>query len=585
MGKEVRIIFVFALISILCLGFISAGLFDWAGDLFGKKQVGYAPKDFRTTSVEGVTTPTILSGNNTNVSCYYNSDCPSDSRNYCSGDSSCHENTYYACVSGECVESGGSGGCHPCAYGCSGPGVCNEDPGNNETNETECTADFECPSDTAHYCSGSDACSETTSYICYGGQCVESSVSAGCITCTYGCTSPGVCNSDPGNNESQCSVDDDCEPYSRNYCSGGNACTETIYYNCDDGECNEVGGSGGCHPCEYGCSGSGICNSDPGSNDTCTDSDGGLNYYVKGSVSKQGWETIEDFCVNSTKLSESFCNNDKNPAYVQYSCTNSCFYGACDTKVIHLRASSFMVTPTRALIGEPFKFTMIMENYGNVDLIITSGSTSEHIEGGSSSGGGGFAISPPVYLNYLPGNNTFEFNFSKTFYSPGTWIIDRAYFGEGIGGGFQDLNLEDNHAVFLVDVEEKPTVYCGDINNNENPDPDISDVTYLISYLYRDGPEPASMWSANVNGQGYVDMSDVTYLIQYLYMNGPALNCLEPLIFNETGSTPDVGASPSLSPDPKAYKAATKYVKNAEYDYKKRKGQLSIWARIRHIFV
>jgi|GEM_PF-3343122 len=62
---------------------------------------------------------------------------------------------------------------------------------------------------------------------------------------------------------------------------------------------------------------------------TCTDSDGGLNYYVKGNAIKEGWDEIQDFCVSSVKLSESICNNDGNPANVQYDCLNGCENGGC----------------------------------------------------------------------------------------------------------------------------------------------------------------------------------------------------------------------------------------------------------------
>jgi len=67
----------------------------------------------------------------------------------------------------------------------------------------------------------------------------------------------------------------------------------------------------------------------PGNNraNNCTDSDGGLNYYVRGIAT--GTETLEDFCVNSTKLSEAICNNDQREAFAQYNCPNGCSNGAC----------------------------------------------------------------------------------------------------------------------------------------------------------------------------------------------------------------------------------------------------------------
>ena len=67
----------------------------------------------------------------------------------------------------------------------------------------------------------------------------------------------------------------------------------------------------------------------------------------------------------------------------------------------------------------------------------------------------------------------------------------------------------------------------------------ILDVTYLISYLYKGGPQalPYKLCSADVNCDCQVNILDITYLINYLYKGGPApctmrqwlLNCGCPL--------------------------------------------------------
>ncbi len=64
---------------------------------------------------------------------------------------------------------------------------------------------------------------------------------------------------------------------------------------------------------------------------------------------------------------------------------------------------------------------------------------------------------------------------------------------------------------------------CGDANNNG--DVNILDVTFLISYLYKDGQAPDYMDACDVNDSGTVNILDVTYLISYLYKDGPELNC------------------------------------------------------------
>ena len=55
-----------------------------------------------------------------NVSCTRDSQCDSSSERYCSNDSrECTRTTSYRCTGGECVESGGGGGCSaPCPNGC-----------------------------------------------------------------------------------------------------------------------------------------------------------------------------------------------------------------------------------------------------------------------------------------------------------------------------------------------------------------------------------------------------------------------------------------------------------------------------------
>jgi len=53
----------------------------------------------------------------------------------------------------------------------------------------------------------------------------------------------------------------------------------------------------------------------------------------------------------------------------------------------------------------------------------------------------------------------------------------------------------------------------------------IFDITYLIAYLYLNGPRPLILESVDVNGDGEVDIFDVTYLVSYLYLDGPEPVC------------------------------------------------------------
>ncbi|MBU0958352.1 MAG: hypothetical protein KKB31_00260, partial [Nanoarchaeota archaeon] len=64
---------------------------------------------------------------------------------------------------------------------------------------------------------------------------------------------------------------------------------------------------------------------------------------------------------------------------------------------------------------------------------------------------------------------------------------------------------------------------CGDTQ----PDGavNIGDIVYLLNYIFKDGPEPYSMYAANVNGDDKVNVGDLVYLINYIFKGGAELNC------------------------------------------------------------
>jgi len=53
----------------------------------------------------------------------------------------------------------------------------------------------------------------------------------------------------------------------------------------------------------------------------------------------------------------------------------------------------------------------------------------------------------------------------------------------------------------------------------------VSDVVYLINYLFIDGPAPVPLAVGDVNCDGVVNVNDVVYLINYLFISGPAPCC------------------------------------------------------------
>jgi 4-amino-4-deoxy-L-arabinose transferase-like glycosyltransferase len=50
---------------------------------------------------------------------------------------------------------------------------------------------------------------------------------------------------------------------------------------------------------------------------------------------------------------------------------------------------------------------------------------------------------------------------------------------------------------------------------------DISDILFLLNYLFKNGPAPKPLQNANVNCDDTINIGDVVYLVNYVYKNGP----------------------------------------------------------------
>ncbi len=125
----------------------------------------------------------------------------------------------------------------------------------------------------------------------------------------------------------------------------------------------------------------------------------------------------------------------------------------------------------------------------------------------------------------------------QTLTMTATPIVTNAGFVDSLNGTGNYIFLPDNAQIGLVSqiriiatdpgglADTATTVIRvvaflrGDIDNNSRYT--MNDMAYLISYLFRQGPEPVTMVAADVDNDGSVNILDVTYLINFLYFNGP----------------------------------------------------------------
>ncbi len=79
---------------------------------------------------------------------------------------------------------------------------------------------------------------------------------------------------------------------------------------------------------------------------------------------------------------------------------------------------------------------------------------------------------------------------------------------------------------FTIYVAPTPVV-PGDVTFNGVVN--IVDLTFLVDYLFRYGPPPPVLNTADANGSCTIAVDDMTYLVDYLFRNGPApvMGCVE----------------------------------------------------------
>jgi len=46
-----------------------------------------------------------------------------------------------------------------------------------------------------------------------------------------------------------------------------------------------------------------------------------------------------------------------------------------------------------------------------------------------------------------------------------------------------------------------------------------------VTYLYKSGPAPDPQWVGDANCDGIINVGDIVYLVSYLYKGGPEPGC------------------------------------------------------------
>jgi hypothetical protein len=322
-------------ISVFSFGIVSAG---WFSEITGK--VTSAPVAGASCSAkvyESVSYSKTSSGNLVG------------SAGRLQGSALCLDGIRYVCAVDYTTDSFGNKTAHGAVkgdYKCSlnanagkGRWISNSDCTGKILNDDDAKTRIYALNGTRGYFKGSATTTEENSYYCLNGQFKVCN-----STTKYTYAGKWQCSKDQDNNwawrkDLVCSDSDNGQNFSvkgkvnvsnvisEDKCNG----TKIIEYYC--GESDQVRHNQ--TTCQYGCN-EGRCKDAPTQNTQCSDTDGGENYFEKGttmglSASKLAIISLVDNCTSNTNLTEYACNSDQTVvAYDNYVCPAGCFDGACN---------------------------------------------------------------------------------------------------------------------------------------------------------------------------------------------------------------------------------------------------------------
>ncbi|UCD95387.1 MAG: S8 family serine peptidase [Candidatus Zixiibacteriota bacterium] len=164
--------------------------------------------------------------------------------------------------------------------------------------------------------------------------------------------------------------------------------------------------------------------------------------------------------------------------------------------------------------------------YINVDSLSVVGLRTEYFDQHD------FAVEYPpghIYKASLISNLTV----GSDYLEPDTGAIMNLYITIGTPTANEALTIEDTTVVnddpllHSIINNYPPVVIHGGLVNCPRGDADsdgtinLLDATFIVNFLYKNGPEPYAVYCADADANGSLNILDVTYLINYLYKNGP----------------------------------------------------------------
>jgi hypothetical protein len=137
--------------------------------------------------------------------------------------------------------------------------------------------------------------------------------------------------------------------------------------------------------------------------------------------------------------------------------------------------------------------------------------------------------SPPVtYDLYISIDSTFPLDINTRVYAdltesestpPDSLVEDSiSYWRVAAKDGVGNQSLSTTFTVRFADW------ICGDVDGLGG-NPNVADLSYLVEYLFFEGPPPPVLEAANVDGVGGINVADLTYLVEYLFFEGPNPVC------------------------------------------------------------